>query len=104
MRPDVSIMRLFLFYICFSATEAACEQISAPTLAIDVSSGPHGISRDIYSIANGVDATFAKEIQLALKMRFALLQSCLQGFDVCDLSVESLNRRYIRYIRPGLSF
>ena len=36
MRPDVSIMRLFLFYICFSATEAACEQISAPTLAIDL--------------------------------------------------------------------
>jgi hypothetical protein len=25
-----------------------------------------------------------------LKMRFALLQSCLHSFDVCDLSLESL--------------
>ena len=64
MRPDVGIMRLFLLYACFSTANAACAQTSNPTLAVDVSSGRHVISRDIYGIANGVDAAFAKEIQL----------------------------------------
>jgi Glycoside hydrolase family 44/Bacterial Ig-like domain (group 3) len=64
MRPDVGILRLFLICACLSVARAACAQSSAPTLAVDVSSGRHAISRDIYGIANGVDAAFAKEIEL----------------------------------------
>jgi len=37
---------------------------SAPLLAVDASTDRHPIRAEIYGIANGVDSTFAKEIQL----------------------------------------
>jgi hypothetical protein len=40
----------------------------APTLTVDASASRHAISPDIYGIANyGLDATFAKEIQVGNK-------------------------------------
>src|ERR1700679_2099018 len=40
-------------------------QATTPTLTVDATGSPHALSPDIYGIANyGLDATFAKEIQV----------------------------------------
>jgi Glycoside hydrolase family 44/Bacterial Ig-like domain (group 3) len=50
----------------WAATSASRQAFSqAPTLTVDASTSRHAISPDIYGIANyGLDATFAKEIQV----------------------------------------
>jgi len=47
------------------ASQAALAQSGAPTLTVDANASRHPISPNIYGIANyGLDATFAKEIQV----------------------------------------
>ena len=63
MRSDVGILCSTLVCLALSAAAAAPGQSSTPTLSVDLSSGQHPISKEVYGIASyGLDATFAKEI------------------------------------------
>ncbi|MBB5343377.1 Ig-like domain repeat protein [Tunturibacter empetritectus] len=64
MRSDVGTLCIQLLVACVAASATALGQASAPpTLSVNVSSGRHPISAQVYGIANyGLDATYAKEI------------------------------------------
>src|SRR5271156_4495381 len=66
IRRGHAVALVLLMGVAAAAGPRAYSQSSgAPTLTVDASASRHPISPDIYGIANyGLDATFAKEIQV----------------------------------------
>ncbi|NYF91571.1 Ig-like domain repeat protein [Tunturiibacter empetritectus] len=66
MRFDVDTRCIQLLVACVAASATALGQAGpAPTVSINIASGRHPISAQVYGIANyGLDATYAKEISV----------------------------------------
>ncbi len=63
MRFDVGTFSTTLLCACWAAGIGGLGQAPIPTLSVDVSSGQHSISKEVYGIVSyGLDANYAKEI------------------------------------------
>jgi Glycoside hydrolase family 44 len=65
MRSNVGPWSSALLFACSCLGAPVFGRRTTPTLSVDVSSGRHAISREVYGIVNyGLDATYAKQIQV----------------------------------------
>ena len=63
MRSDVGTLCITILCVALNAGVPAHGQSTAPTVSVDLSSGQHPISKEVYGIASyGLDASFAREI------------------------------------------